>query len=343
MLLISMFVFLSCIAAYDAYSDYRQLKSDKIIEFRWAARWVANEAQRHFSNAQRTAFKVMEHIRDKSIAAVCAHGFSGLADSKAKVERFAIVDLDGNVSCNSIPWLKDQNVADKTYFSHALQMYGESSFDEADDHNENIYSGMLSQVMHDDNGHVRKVILVDIDFSELKNEVINTGLPTGAHLMLVNDAGVVIVASSNSADMEDKSISDTPYFRNIFNNQDEILASAGFTGVPSLVLAHQFSAFEMGMRVIIDIPLNLLLQETYKNLMRTISIDILAYLLALGLVYYWSKMHLLRKVDLINQAAIAFATGNVTARTDQRETDELGIMAHSPSTKWPIRCKPRRS
>jgi hypothetical protein len=189
------------------------IKAEKRNEFQLKVRWIGSEEQRHLALARQVTLLVVDKLRNGLTEQDCRHGITGSSSLDSEFGQFAIAAPDGAVSCNSIPWLATDNVADQDYFQEALKRVEHGFIREVDNHDQNNYAAILTRALRDQNGRVQKVILVAMDFSWVKEEVDTIQLPTNAHLLVIDDTGTVIGGSPNINEWLDKSIAETAFYK----------------------------------------------------------------------------------------------------------------------------------
>ena len=191
LLLTLIFGLFIALATVKTFLNFETIKQDKRAEFESAARWIESEQHRHMAQARMVAFVAMNHIRKGLTSKVCLHGVVGEPGLDPEFGQFAIANLDGEVSCNSIPWLTAHNVADQNYFKEAIKRVDQGFIDQPDNHAPGKYHAIMARGMRSD-GHVQKVILVAMDFSWTKEEVDMTRLPAAGPLLVLGASGTVI-------------------------------------------------------------------------------------------------------------------------------------------------------
>lgn len=327
-----MLFFIFCMSigltTFNALLNFERIKQDKLTEFQLSARWIESEQHRHIAQARMVSFMTRNLIRKGLTEKICDQGFVDSPGLDPEFGNVAIAEPDGNIVCNSIPWLRAKNVAEMGYFKNAMKTVDWGVIDRADNHNETQYSAIMARAMRDD-GHVEKVILVAMDFSWVKEEIDMISLPSEGHLLLVDDKGVVIAGSHNIAEFVDKSINNTSFYKQAITTKVAAFDGAGFTGADSLVVVRQFKTGSGLMHIIIDVPRNVLLQSAYRNLTITILLSVMMLALLLMLAYSWGNKYFLRKINLIAQASDLLATGDMTSRVQLDGGDELSRLANS--------------
>lgn len=309
-----------------SFNNFETIKQDQQAEFKSASSLIESEQHRHLAQARMVAFIAMNQIRKGLTLKICQRGVVGEPGLDPEFGQFAIADTNGNISCNSIPWLTAKNVADENYFKEAMKRADIGFIDQPETHTPGQYHALMARSMRDD-GHVLKVILVAMDFSWTKEEVGMIHLPASGHLLVVDAAGTVIAGSNNMADWIDKSLVGTPFYERIVANQN--IGDLGFGGVPSIIQVHQFQTGSGSMRVIVDIPKVDLLEPAYHSLFITLSVNLLVFSILFALIYYGSNKYFLRRISSIDHAAKSLAGGDLTARVHISDGDELGHLAES--------------
>lgn len=311
-----------------AFLNFRTIKQDKLAEFQSTARWIESEQRRHIAQARLISFIAMDQVRSGLKPDICLRGISGSPGLDPELGRFAIADSNGKIFCNSIPWLKLENVADKGYFQSALRLADTTIIAEEDNQNPSQYAALMARSMHDDR-HVQAVILVAMDFSWVKEEIDIAHLPPDGHLILIDTKGKVIAGSPNVADLIDKSIADTAFYKRIADKPDSSAISNGYGGEPSVVVAHEINTGAGNFLLVIDTPTRVLLQPAYSNLIRNLLFSFSVFILLLVLTYSWSNRYLLRKISALDLATNKLADGELGTRVNALGDDELGNLAIS--------------
>ena len=316
-------------ATVKATLNLEQIKQDKLAEFQWTANWIESEQRRHIAQARLVTFMAMNEIRKGLTEKDCHQGVVGRPGLDPEFGQFAIADPNGNISCNSIAWLKLGNVANQDYFKEAVKQVDTSFVDEVDNRPPGQYEAIMARAMRDKDGNIQKIILVAMDFSWVNEEVEMSLLPPGGHLLIANTKGTLIAGSPNMADWVDKSVAGTPFYKQVAAASTPAFDGAGFTGQMSFIVAHQFRSGAGDMRVIIDVPQAVLFQSAYRSLATTLLISALAFVLILALAYRWGDKYFLRRILAIDQAAKKITDGDLTARVNITDGDELGHLAES--------------
>lgn len=328
-LLVVLFVVLIGQATVKALLDFESLKTEKRQQFQIAARWIESEQHRHMAQARLVAFMTINEMRRGLDEKVCSRGVVGYAGLDPEFGRFAIVDLRGNVSCNSIPWVTEKNVAHQHYFQQALQLSDLGIVDRAGNGKPDHYAGIMARALRDKSGHAQKVFLIAMDFSWIQEELDAIDLPASGHLLLLDKNGVVIAASANAHQSVGHDITDTAFYERVSVPEDSVYDGPGFEGVTSFVATHQFDTGSGLMRLVMDVPHDDLLQPAYKNLIETLTGSLLVFVLAMWLVYRGSEKHFLTKIRILDQAAKRFAGGDLSVRTRLPGQAELNRLSQS--------------
>lgn len=322
--LVLMFLLFSSFATFKAYNTFKQDKIQTYSQLQGMAKWIETDQLYHFAQARQTAFIVMNLIRRGAISNYCQSGITNEPGLSRAFGRFALVDPNGQVTCNSISGLTKNNINDQGYFRQTIQSV-EWSVIAAIDHN-GAYHAVLARAMRD-NGHVEKIILVAMDFSWIRQEVEGAQLSPQSHLLVIDANGTIISGTQNVSDWVNKSIVDTPFYKQILAHQNATFDGLGFSGQKSIVSAHQIETGSGIMRVVIDTPYDDLLLPIYRNLAFTIGLSTLIFFCVIVLVYKWIDACFLRKIMIIEQTTRQLANGNWSARIHLQSDGELKRMA----------------
>ena len=254
LLLSLMFCLFALLTVFGARREMKHVQNDKAVEFQWTANWLSSEQQRHIAQARLIVFEVMRAWGRGMADTACRYGIGGEPGLDPEFGAFALADPDGTISCNSIPWLHARNVADQMYFKHAMQRLYKSVLAEADNRNPLEYNAILARAMRDKDDHVQKVVLVAMDFSWVQEEISQTRLPTDGHVLLIDDAGIVVAGSRNVTGWIDKSVAQTPFYRHVLAARESSYYGTGFAGADSIVVVHAIPTGAGIMHVVVDAP-----------------------------------------------------------------------------------------
>ncbi len=277
------------------------------------------------------SFMVMNHLRKGLNQKICSQGIVGEPGLDRGFGQFALADPDGKVSCNSIPWLTIDNVANTAYFTQAIKRVGLGYLSEADNKNAQQYAAIMAHAMRN-RGKALKVILVGVDFSWMKQAIDTTHLAATTHLILVDDNGTMIAGTENLANRVGKSLVGTRFYKQVLTAKSSFFEGSSLFGAESLIVTHQFRSGSGKMRVIIDTPYSELLKPAYRGLINQLQISVVVFVLILILAYYLSDRSFLRKVGAIKHEAELLAGGDLSVRINMANKDELGHLAQSIDT-----------
>lgn len=329
LLLALVFCLLTGFATVKAARNFDEIEQRQRSEFQWMTRWIESEQHRHVMLARQVAFVAMNEIRKGLTEKDCEQGVVGSPGLDPEFGQFAIADPQGNISCNSIPWLHYNNVSDQDYFKHAVHLVDAGVITGTVDHDPRKYRAIKARAMRDRSGHVQKVILVAMDFSWMKEEIDKTHLTADGHMLLVDEQGIVIVASNNLTELLGSSIKDMSFYKQHADTPDDVFDGLGISDLKSLVVVHQIKTASGTFNLYIDVPLDSLLRPAYNNLYITIAGSLALFILILALTYHWSDKYFLRKMINIKNAAQKLAGGDMSARINSTDRDEIGSLART--------------
>lgn len=327
LLIVLVFIFFSGLSIYKALQRFDQIKNENRKEFRTTSKLITSEEKRHLVMANLVAHLVVDRLGKGVIKNDCRHGIVGIPFIDPELGEFALADPDGKVSCNSIPWLTATNVADQDYFKQALKRIGSGYVTEVNNHDHKQYASVMAFAMRDKAGRVLKVILVKMDFSWVSEEIDMTRLPADAHLLVIDSKGKLVAGSANLAGLFDTVITNTAFYKQALAAKTAVFDGPGFNGKPSIIGVNKLSAGSGNMSVLVDIPYDTLLQPAYRDLIRSLQLSSVVLILVLSLAYYLIDRYFLRRLSVIEDAAIKLADGDITARAILPVMDELGQLA----------------
>lgn len=325
-LLSLIFLVLAGFSIIAALREFDRSRHELQVELQWIARWIESENHRHIAQAGVIAFSVIEHIRNGLTEEVCASGVAGAPGLDPEFGHFAIADSAGNISCNSIPWLSEGNVANHDYFKQATGLEDTSVVALTDSRDPHEHPALLARAMRN-HGHVQSVILVAMDFSWVEEEIGYAKLAEGSHVLLTGSDGTVIAGSRNIEEAIGTNIAASPYYTGVLAANGSSFEGPGFGGKHGIIIPHQFSTGSGPMRVILDVPDESISDPLYRRLAADITLSAAFFAILIALVYFWTDKNLLARLKRVEGAARQIAGGDLSTRIGLSGTDEISQLA----------------
>ncbi len=328
-LLLILFCFLVGLVFVIELENFEKLKAEKLSLFQSIARSIESEQHRHISQAHQAYFLITNKISSGLNKEVCRDGIVTGDGLEYRFDQIAIANPDGKVFCNSIPWLKIDDVASQEYFKKALRLEQAGDIAGADNKYSDLYAAVMARAWRDKSGRVRNVILVAMDFSWVKDAVDKANLPPGGHLLVIDAEGKLIAGSQNMSEWVHKNLAGTLFYKQSMTDTVGLFEGPGFSGEASIVATHQFATDSGKFSVIIDTPLDVLVASSYYKLEVALLIGLMVFILTLLLVQYWKNRYFLNRLTDFEVITGKLAANDLSARINSTETDELGTLAQS--------------
>ncbi len=325
-----LFILLAGISAYKSIHNFDAIKAEKKAQLQTVANWIASEQQRHLAQSRLVAFSVMNHLRKGQLDAICRKGVVGEPGLDPEIGTFAIADLRGNVTCNSIPWLGERNVANEAFVQEALQRvdFGEIGKLSVQG-NAPPEAAIMARAMRDDH-QIQQIILVALDFSWISEEIAQADLPDHAHLLILAPSGRILAGTANVTGTLGKDINHARYVQQFrLGEQGTMLNGLDFEGRPALLISQSFKSGSGLMTVLIDAPLQEVLRPAYSALIQGLSLSLVAFVLLIGVFYFLTEKYVLRRLEAQKKAASAMTGGDYSVRVGDDSGDELGQLSEA--------------
>lgn len=241
-----------------------------------------------------------------------------------------VLDRQGNLVCNAIPYTGSINLSDYTYVQRALKT---RKFVVGDYQIAQITKKALLKFAYpvlDEAGQVERVIIASLDLSQLSQLAAQIRLPEGSVLSVVDRQGKILVRYPNPQKWIGKSLPEDAFYRMALVQGMGTYQAVSLDGVPRIFafnpLGDEPQNPEAYIRV--GIPISTVLKKANKLLNRNLIWLGIVTVLALIAAWVGGDIFLIRQMHLLVQTAQKLGRGEFKARTGiSAQTGELGQLA----------------
>jgi PAS domain S-box-containing protein len=246
----------------------------------------------------------------------CQAVLLNLKSAYASVANLGVIDLGGNLTCSALAVTDPVNLSDRAYFQRALNFLSFSAGDYQIGRVTGIASLNFGLPIYSPIGAPRGVVFAALDLQSLNALAAQSSLPEGSTLILVDQAGTVLVHYPAAEGLVGTSISDSELFQALQSVGEEGTAElVDASGVPRLFgITRLFSESGSPTYVAVGIPTNSALALANRTLTRGLLMLGLAALAGLTLAYLGSESFVLRRIRALVDTTQALSEGDLTSR-----------------------------
>lgn len=245
---------------------------------------------------------------------------------------FAVLDTQGNIICNGIPYSGSTNLRDRPYFQRALQTRKFAVGDYQIDRITQKATLNFAYPILDKAGRVQTLVVAALDLAQLNQLVVQVKMPPGSVLSVVDQTGTLLVRYPNMENWVGKTLPPDALARM------KIAQSEGIDEVTSLDgVARIFAFVPLGDNLLnpdgyirVGIPKSKVLADANKLLVRNlISLGAVTFL-AIAAAWVGGDIFFIRQIKSLVQTAKTLGSGQLKTRTGLSYTSgELGQLAQA--------------
>lgn len=241
-----------------------------------------------------------------------------------------VIDLGGQLWCSAVPSPGAVNVADRGYFQRVLQtgdfVIGEFQTGRVT----GKASVNLAYPVRDLKGNLRGAIFASLNLGWLNSLASTTGLPKGSTLTMVDDKNVILARHPNPDQWVGKSMPETATIRSLLQRGGGVAEATGIDGGQRLYASVPVGNTGCAAMIYAGIPLHGIYAEPNRILLRNLAALTLVSLLALTGAWLFGHLFIMRKMDVLVDAAGQLAAGNFSVRAAQVDDQgEIGRLARA--------------
>jgi serine phosphatase RsbU (regulator of sigma subunit) len=251
-------------------------------------------------------------------SAACSALFADFLKQYPRYSNFGVAGLDGDVVCSALPPGGAVNIADRSYFQHAVRARAFAIGDYQIGRISRRATVAFGYPVLDEAGRVQAVAFAGLELAWLNELAAEAELPPGSILTVVDRNGTILARYPNPEDWVGKSVPDAPIIAIILRTPGDGTAEApaldgtlylfGFTPLGPDSQAD-------GVRLSIGIPRALAFAQADRTLVQNLAGLGLAAALALAAAWLGSEVFVLRQVTGLVGATRRLSAGDLSART----------------------------
>jgi PAS domain S-box-containing protein len=243
-----------------------------------------------------------------------------------------VLDTQGNLMCNAIPYTGSVNLFDYAYFQRALQTRKFVIGDYQIGRITKKATLNFAYPVVDKVGQVAVVVIASLDLEQLNELATQVQLPEGSVLSIIDYQGKLLVRYPDPKKWVGKSLSEDAFYRMKSAQSEGTYEATNLDGIPRIFaftpLGDDLQNPDAYIRV--GIPLSTVLTKANKLLVR--NLILLGFVTVLALIAAWvgGDIFLIHQMKILVQTAQKLGTGELNTRTGiSDQSGELGQLAHA--------------
>ena len=313
----------------------RQREVDLVQEHVLRLAEVVSVEEEQFSRSTRQLLIALSHTPEiRQGEANCAGFLAGLLEQHTGYANLGAADLQGSVYCSARQLLQPVNLADRTYFRHALTSRSFATGEYQMGRISGKPSINFGYPILDETGQPQGVVFAAMDLtrrSELKLEI-QALLPTGSTFTEIDQHGIVLTRFPEGDQWLGRPAPELSSLATILSQENGIVRAVDSQNVPRLFAFTRLESelFSNNVAAIISVP-----EETaFQHVNRTFQLNLVGLgavaLSVLTVAAIGVDLHITRRVKALLKATNRLASGDLSARTGLGyDTGELGGLANN--------------
>jgi hypothetical protein len=259
----------------------------------------------------------------------CGAFLAGLLREYPLYANLGVIEPHGIISCSALPTEGTVSVADRTYFRQAVETRDFATGDYQIGRITGKPTLNFGLPVLDAGGEVEWVVFASLDLAWLNEFAAEAQLPEGSTLTVVDRFGTVLVYFPDPDQWVGRSFAREPVGRLMATPGERLSEAEGADGVDRLYAVTPLGAGEpaAGARLSVGIPVEAVVGEADRALVRNLVWLGLVTALALLAAWFGSEVFVLRRVEAVTRAMRRLRAGDLSARTGLRygygELDQL--------------------
>lgn len=270
---------------------------------------IRGTAQLHYGLSRARDF-------DRADQAGCSIFLGEVLKAHPQYTGILTINPDGSLFCDSLRTGRKLNLTDRRYFQQALNSSNTVAVEPAFGRLTGIAVLQVAYAARSEAGVPRFVLLASINLEQIMKERAKTLPIGGAVIALVDDRGSLLSWQPGGEKLRGSSVADTALFRFAMSGTGSGgHADIDFGGVPRLWAASALPDFpEVGLRVLVGISRESLLQRANQKLMQSLAVLALVLLVTFAGAWMLSEFGIRRQIARISAAVTRFSGGDFGAR-----------------------------
>ena len=260
-----------------------------------------------------TAFARLPQLRTKNPAA-CNALLADMLTAYPLYLNFALAELDGNMSCSALPLRSPVNVADRPYFTLALETRRFAIGDYQIGRVTQLPSINYAYPVVDAAGNAEAVVFAAQSLSWLTRALSNVEFPQGAVLVVTDRNGTVLARMPDAEGWIGRILPEPWVLATLSSQKDGGVFEAGDAQGVDRLWAHAPLIAGLNLHATIGVPKSVALADINRRLVRNLVGLGLVTVIALGAAWFVGNFFILRQVDALVVATGKLASGELSAR-----------------------------
>lgn len=215
-----------------------------------------------------------------------------------------VIDLEGNVYCNSLEIPSNVNASDRLYFRKAIENKGFSIGEYQIGRISGKPSINFGYPVLDDEGEPVAVVFAGLDLAWLNRLAESVNLPEGAVINLLDTKGVVLVRHPSQGEWVGKNVLETQLFSQISSVADEegTFEAVGLDEIQRLYAYDRFFDDSGSVYLMVGFPSQLITANANRTLMANLTVLVGFTVVGLGVAAFVSERLIIIPAKKLAQA-----------------------------------------
>ncbi len=242
---------------------------------------------------------------------------------------FGLIETNGNVFCSSGPTNAPTYLGDRTYFRRVLETkrFSVGDFQVGRLTGEKVVN--FGQPVFAESGKLVRVLFASLKLKSLSEALADIEVPKGAVITVLDQSGNVLARNRNHQEWVGKNLADQPDVKRIIHSSGETFEMEGHDKIRRLYVVSVLSDGDHpSLFVSVEIPLTILFAQANELLIGNLILLCLGAIALWFIIHFYLRRFFYRPMNVLSEAAMRLAGGDLTARTGQieasRELVQLG-------------------
>ena len=294
---------------------------------RWAACYAQEETLRlahdlstnhdqviHLTRQTLEVLAQLPEVQNRD-AAACASLFAALLQKYPAYNFLGAIAPDGSLFASAPPLSAPVNLSDTPYFQGALQKRNFATGEPRLDRLTGKAAVSCAYPALDKGGQARAVVFAALDLAWLREMTPVAELPAGSELLIIDRQGRILARYPDPQPWVGKSLQETEIIRTILQRGKGTTEEQGIDGISRLYAFTPLAGAAAGGFVSVGIPTKNVYGPANLILTRNLIALGVVLVLALVLAYLFAQVFVVRRMQVLVNAAQQLAAGDLSART----------------------------
>lgn len=261
----------------------------------------------------------------------CRRFLGRLATVDERFANFGVIRPDGRIVCSGVPLSNAVNVADRSYFRRAIEARGFAVGDYQIGRITGVPVLVLAHPVYDGEGGLRAVLYAALNLEWLNQFAARAELQAGASMTVLDDTGRVLARAPDGDGWVGRRAPESSVLAEGYEETEGAITLApGPGGERQLYAIAHMEGLPEGsdIHVVVAMPAADVQAPLERLLVRNLSVVGILFLVVLGIAWVAGDVLIMRRANLLADAARRLGAGDLSARTGIASGgDELSMLA----------------